>query len=101
MPAPFLLAQLSDHHIGATWGTGDPVAGLSAVVDAVRGLPDRPDAVLLTGDLADNAAADEYRVVEALVSRIGAPVFALPGNHDDRDALRGSFGLPGEPGSPV
>jgi hypothetical protein len=28
MTRPFLLVQLSDSHIGADWGDGDPVAGL-------------------------------------------------------------------------
>jgi 3',5'-cyclic-AMP phosphodiesterase len=101
MPVPFLLAQLSDFHIGATWGNGDPTAGLKAAVDAVLALPDRPDAVVATGDLTDNAAADEYRVVADQLSRIGAPVYVLPGNHDDRDALREAFGLPGASGAPV
>src|SRR5262245_57000969 len=101
MPAPFQLVQLSDSHIGAAWGIGDPVAGLTAVVDAVCSLPDPVDAVLVTGDLTDDAAAAEYRVVEELTARIGAPVHVLPGNHDDRDVLRTAFGLPGEPGAPV
>jgi hypothetical protein len=35
MNKPFLLVQLSDPHIGATWGAGDPAAGLEAVVESV------------------------------------------------------------------
>ena len=51
-----LLVQLSDPHIGATWADPDPIAGLQAAVESVRGLRDRVDAVLMSGDLADNAA---------------------------------------------
>jgi Icc protein len=98
---PFLLLQLSDPHIGATWGVGDPVAGLRAAVESVRRLPDAPDAVLMTGDLADNAADDEYRTVRELLAQLGAPVHVLPGNHDDRDVLRRNFDLPGAAGAPV
>jgi 3',5'-cyclic AMP phosphodiesterase CpdA len=98
---PLLLIQISDPHIGATWADGDPVAGLTATVEAVRRLPDAPDAVLLTGDLADHAADGEYEIVRDLVGSLGAPVYALTGNHDDRDALRRHFDLPGEPGTPV
>jgi 3',5'-cyclic AMP phosphodiesterase CpdA len=41
---------------------GDPVAGLRAAVEAVHRLPDDPDAVLVSGDLADNAADGEYEL---------------------------------------
>ena|SRR5689334_3525336 len=101
MTGPYLLVQLSDPHIGATWAGGDPVAGLRAAVESVRRLPDRPDAILMSGDLADNAADGEYELVRDLLAEIGVPVFVLPGNHDDRDRLRAQFDLPGAPGAPV
>jgi 3',5'-cyclic-AMP phosphodiesterase len=99
--APFLVVQLSDPHIGADWGDGDPVATLAATVDAVRGLETQPDAVLLTGDLADHAADDEYERLRQLLAPIGAPLFVLPGNHDDRTALRRHFGATGAGSEPV
>jgi 3',5'-cyclic-AMP phosphodiesterase len=101
MTKPFLLVQLSDPHIGATWGDGDPMAGLRAAVESVRRLPDDPDAVLMSGDLADNAADEEYEFVRESLARLGAPVYVLPGNHDDRDALRRHFDVPGPLGTPV
>lgn len=101
MSTPFVLVQLSDLHIGATWAGGDPVDGLAATLESVRRLPDRPRAVVISGDLADNAAAGEYEQVRELVARLEVPVFVLPGNHDDRDALRRSFDLPGSAGAPV
>jgi len=101
MARPFLLVQLSDPHIGATWADGDPVAGLRAAVESVRLLPDAPDAVLMSGDLADNAADAEYEFVHELLGQLGAPAYVLPGNHDDRDALRRHFDLPGAVGTPV
>jgi 3',5'-cyclic AMP phosphodiesterase CpdA len=101
MGKPFVLVQLSDPHIGATWAGGDPVAGLAATVESVRRLPDRPDAVVISGDLADNAADGEYELVRELVARLDTPLYVLPGNHDDRDALRRCFGLPGRAGTPV
>lgn len=101
MTRPFLLLQLSDPHVGATWGDGDPVAGLTRAVEWVRRLPDRPDAVLVSGDLADHAADDEYDFVRDMLARLDAPVYVLPGNHDDRDTLRRHFDLPGPIGTPV
>jgi 3',5'-cyclic AMP phosphodiesterase CpdA len=60
---PFLLVQISDPHIGATWAGGDPAARLAAAVEEVLRLPDRPDAVLVSGDLADNATPAGQRRV--------------------------------------
>src|SRR6266508_6045763 len=101
MGSPFRLAQISDPHIGATWAGGDPVTGFAATTEEVRRLPDRPDAVLISGDLADNAAEAEYEVVRQLVTRIDAPTYVLPGNHDDRDTMRRCFELPGSDGAPI
>jgi Icc protein len=98
---PFLLVQLSDPHVGATWADGDPVAGLQTAVESVRRLPDAPDAVLMSGDLADHAADGEYEIVRELLAQLGAPLFVLAGNHDDRDALRRHFDLPGATGTPL
>jgi 3',5'-cyclic-AMP phosphodiesterase len=98
---PFLLAQLSDPHIGADWADGDPSAGLVAVVEAVRALPQQPDAMLVSGDLADHAADAEYEQVRRALASIDAPAHVLPGNHDDRGALRRHFGVPGVDAEPV
>ena len=101
MPRPFLLAQLSDPHIGATWGGGDPVALLAAAVDAVLALPVAPDAVLVSGDVADTGAAGEYETARELLARLGVPVHVLPGNHDDRAVMRLAFDLPGTAAAPL
>src|SRR5215208_1978234 len=94
MTKPFLLVQLSDLHIGGTWGGGDPVASLAAAVATVRALDPAPDAVLVSGDLADNAADAEYELAIELLAPLGDAVHVLPGNHDDRDALHRHFGVP-------
>jgi 3',5'-cyclic-AMP phosphodiesterase len=98
---PTVVVQLSDPHIGATWAEGDPVAGLATAVASIHRLRPAPDALVLTGDLADNLADSEYAQVLASLEGIDAPCYALPGNHDDRDGLRRHFGIPGEPGTPV
>jgi 3',5'-cyclic AMP phosphodiesterase CpdA len=97
MRRPFLLVQLSDPHVGADWGYADSVAMLAAAVESVRALEANPDAVLISGDLADHAADAEYELVRELV----APLYVLPGNHDDRLALRRHFGVPGADDEPV
>lgn len=101
MSRPFLLAQLSDPHIGAEWFDEQSVPRLAAAVESVRVIRPQPDAVLLTGDIADHATDEEYELVRDLLAPLDVPVHALPGNHDDRDALRRNFDLPGEGGEPV
>jgi 3',5'-cyclic AMP phosphodiesterase CpdA len=101
MSRPWLLIQLSDPHIGAASMDGDAVKRLRAAVDSVRSLPDRPDAVLVSGDLTEAAADTEYELVRELLAELEQPVYVLPGNHDDRDSLRRHFDVPGGAGAPV
>lgn len=101
MPAPFLIVQLSDPHIGADWNGEDPVVALREVMKAVVALPNRPDAVLISGDLAEHGSPNEYAAVSDAVAAIAAPVHVIAGNHDDRAALRQAFGSPGEAGGPI
>jgi 3',5'-cyclic-AMP phosphodiesterase len=93
---PFLLVQLSDLHVGATWGSDDPLTRVGDAVAAVRALPERPDAVLVSGDLAENAAPAEYEAAREALAALELPLFVLPGNHDGQGALRAAFGLDGE-----
>lgn len=101
MTRPFLLVQLSDPHIGADWGPGESVARLAATIAAVRAINLTPDAVLISGDLADHGADEEYEQLRELAAPLAAPLHVLPGNHDDRAALRRHFGLPGTGAEPV
>ena len=63
-----MIVQLSDPHIGATWVEDDPVAALEAAVDTARRVCPSPEAVLVSGDLGDNAADAEYQQVRELVA---------------------------------
>src|SRR4051794_27464326 len=98
MSHPFVLVQLSDPHIGADWADADSVAGLAAAVAAVGALPFRPDAVLVSGDLADHATDAEYEQVRELLAPLDGRLHVLPGNHDDRRGLHRHFGVPGAGG---
>jgi 3',5'-cyclic AMP phosphodiesterase CpdA len=95
-----ILAQLSDPHIGATWAGDGSVDGVAAAVESVRAIRPRPDAVVVTGDLADRASDEEYKQLRELLSPLEVPFYVLPGNHDDRRALSRHFGVPGSDGEP-
>jgi 3',5'-cyclic AMP phosphodiesterase CpdA len=102
MTRPFLVAQLTDTHIGADWGgPPHPAAALLAAVEALAALPDRPDAVLVTGDLTNDGTAAQYAPVRQQLQRLRMPFVVLPGNHDDRATLRAVFGLPGDGDDPI
>jgi 3',5'-cyclic-AMP phosphodiesterase len=92
---PITLLQLSDPHLGATWAEADASRGLARTVEWIRSYGPKADALLVSGDLADHAADDEYNEVRELLELLGARIYVLPGNHDDRDALRRHFDLPG------
>jgi Icc protein len=96
-----LIAQVSDLHIGGNEKGMDPVPRLEAVVEAIRSLPNRPDAVLVSGDLTDDGAVAGYGVARKLLARLELPLHVLAGNHDDRGRLRDAFGLPGVGGEPI
>lgn len=98
---PVLIAQLSDLHICDEWEGVDPVAQAERVVEAVGALPNPLDAVLVTGDLTDDGSERNYRRARELLERLGAPLYVLPGNHDDRGRLREAFALPGAGDEPV
>ncbi|MHB8802128.1 MAG: metallophosphoesterase family protein [Rhodocyclaceae bacterium] len=70
-----VLLQISDTH----FGTEQPL-----VVEAVVALAaqQRPDVVVLSGDITQRARPAQFRAAKAFVDRLGAPVLAVPGNHD-------------------
>ncbi|SFE02812.1 phosphodiesterase [Paracidovorax konjaci] len=91
-----LLLQLSDLHIREpgrlAYGRLDTAPYLRQAVDTVLRMPQRPDAIVVTGDLTDFGRPAEYAHLRELLAPLGAlPLYLLPGNHDDRGALRAGF----------
>jgi 3',5'-cyclic AMP phosphodiesterase CpdA len=90
-----LLIQLSDLHIKAptrlAYGRVDTAAALRRAVDAVVRWNPAPAAVVITGDLTDFGRPQEYAHLEALLRPLPCPAYLMPGNHDDRAALRHAF----------
>ena len=86
-----VLAQLSDPHVGLGPGDTGSAEALAAAVDAVLRLDPPPDAVLVSGDLTNGSDARSYERVRELLAPLPMPVHVLPGNHDDREALRAWF----------
>jgi 3',5'-cyclic AMP phosphodiesterase CpdA len=95
MTQPFLLAQLSDLHVKArgelSYRVVDTAAMLRACVKHVLALQQRPDAVAITGDLTDGGQPEEYALLRELIAPLAMPVYLIPGNHDERHAMRAAF----------
>lgn len=89
MTERFLLAQISDTHIRADDGGAAASQLRKAMMQASEY---GADAVLLTGDLVNDERADEYAVLAESIADPPAPLFIMPGNHDDRALMRAAFG---------
>ncbi len=91
-----VVLQLTDTHLtgdpsGLVHGI-DPAARLRDVLDAWRRRDQQADLVLLTGDVADDGSPVAYEAVADCLQGIGAPVLAIPGNHDLPEPLAERFG---------
>ena len=84
------VLQLSDPHLLAEESGADE--RLALALRTVRDSGVRPLALLLTGDLSDDGSPESYArlraAVDPVAAQLGAPVFAIPGNHDLGDAFR-------------
>ncbi|WP_280234886.1 metallophosphoesterase [Nocardia cyriacigeorgica] len=79
-----LVAQVSDTHFDL--GPRN-VERAERVMAYLADLRRRPDAILVTGDITDSGKPDQY--AEARIAlQADIPVYAIPGNHDDRAAFR-------------
>jgi Icc protein len=91
-----VLLHISDTHLRAhgsrLFDLVDGADRLARALAAIEGSGIRPDAMVFTGDLADLGETDAYAALRALVepfaARVGARVFWVMGNHDDRDGFR-------------
>ena len=94
------IVQLSDLHIMT--GNDEQALGLRAALARLRRLWPAPDCVVITGDLTERGLPAEYERLRDLLAPVTVPVYLIPGNHDDRAALRGVFGpVDGACGPPV
>lgn len=90
-----MIVQLTDPHIREpqqlAYGRIDTGAYFQTCVTSVKALRQRPDAVVITGDLTDFGRPGEYAYLKQLLAPLDIPIYLLPGNHDDRHNLRDSF----------
>jgi Icc protein len=86
------VAHLSDPHLigggGLHYGVIDNIANLRRALDRLAAVRPAPQALVFTGDLADQADPDAYAtlrsIVEPAAAEMGAIVVWTMGNHDER-----------------
>ena len=97
------IAHLTDTHIVPKGdllnGTIDTGARLAQAVTFINNLSPKADAVLVCGDLVNEADQASYDHLLDLLAPLNTPHFLIPGNHDDRVLMQSLFG--GKPFFPV
>ncbi len=82
------LAQISDMHFRShgrkLYDFIDVNGGNAEVVSQLNALEERPDAVVITGDIVNCGLASEYQVARQILSNLHYPLYIIPGNHDDK-----------------
>ena len=95
MSRPFIIAQITDCHVGERGGAFDRQfqsgKHLSTAVCHIMALDPRPDIVVATGDLVHEGRCEEYEHLSSALVPLSMPVYPIPGNHDDRDGMRAAF----------
>jgi Icc protein len=91
-----LIAQISDFHLRPrglpALGFVETNAYARRAVATLLALRPVPDAVVVTGDIADTGDPREYAMAREILSVLPMPVYLIPGNHDRRDTMRVSLG---------
>jgi Icc protein len=81
-----IVAQLSDIHLD---GSVEAVRRLDAVLSWLR--PLRPDALIVSGDLAEEEHELSYALVRERFEGLGIPFLLVPGNVDDHHQMYEAF----------
>jgi 3',5'-cyclic AMP phosphodiesterase CpdA len=94
-----LIAQITDTHLKLpgklAYKRVDTAQMLRDCVAELLKLDPQPDLIVHTGDLTDFGLPDEYANLKAILAPLQAPFLAIPGNHDEREAMRQAFARDG------
>src|SRR5215472_8649317 len=90
-----LICQISDLHVRApgelAYRRVDTARFVRRCVSHILAQRPLPDVVVVTGDLVDRGQPEEYEHLVSLLAPLSMPVYVIPGNHDERNALRSAF----------
>jgi 3',5'-cyclic AMP phosphodiesterase CpdA len=89
-----LIAQMTDIHVG--FAPDDQPEELNlirfrATLARLLEGPNRPDMLVLSGDITDHGDAESFAKTAELLADCPCPILPLVGNHDSRAGLLGAF----------
>jgi 3',5'-cyclic AMP phosphodiesterase CpdA len=89
-----LIAQMTDIHVG--FAPDDQPEELNlirfrATLARLLEGPNRPDMLVLSGDITDHGDAESFAKTAELLTDCPCPILPLVGNHDSRAGLLGAF----------
>ncbi len=91
-----ILVQITDTHIDEpgtlVYGHFDTSRALAQAIETINAMRPTPDLVLHTGDIASGGSIPRYEAFKRIAGDLTVPLVVMPGNHDDRDAMRAVFG---------
>ncbi len=81
-----LLAQISDLHVlpngQKLYDFIDTNSLLARHIAYLNNLQERPDAVIISGDITNFGTPEAYRMARQLLRQLDYPTYLIPGNHD-------------------
>ena len=102
------ILQLTDLHVNAegecAFLRADSLGDLRRTVDYLCAVELRPDIAVVTGDVSTDGSRSAYELAARELARLDCPVWVVPGNHDEKAAMKAVFGpmchtaLDGAPG---
>lgn len=93
-PRAVLIAQMTDIHVGFAPDERPEELNLTRFRATLARLidgPNRPDMLVLSGDITDRGDAESFATTAALLRDCPFPIIPLVGNHDTREGLLGAF----------
>lgn len=83
-----LLAHISDLHFrseGKRLYDFIDTNGINAqIINHINSLPERPNALVITGDIVNCGEEIEYEYAKQILGYLDIPVYLIPGNHDNK-----------------
>jgi Icc protein len=89
-----LIAQMTDIHVGFAPHEKPEELNLTrfrATLTRLLEGPNRPDMLVLSGDITDHGDAESFAKTAELLEGCPCPILPMVGNHDSREGLLGVF----------